>query len=100
MFEVQRAFLRPGQQTGSLEHVLNLPPIQFHTRQIVQLLIAEGLCVDRVSNELGPNVPPRFKIEVLVSQRNVNSRLKGRIDMFGSIRGQEQNALVGISNNL
>lgn len=68
MLEFQLCFLRPGQQTGRFEHILDLPAIQLCQCKLVQIPVCELLSVRGTSKELGPDVASGSPIEILVEQ--------------------------------
>lgn len=89
MLKLQGSLLRPGQQASRLDHVLDLATIELSLSKLVQLRVGELLRVSSTSQELGPDVAAGGCIEVLVGQRNMNSRFEGRVDVFGPVSGEE-----------
>lgn len=89
MLKLQGSLLRPGQQARRLDHILDLTTIKLKLSKLVQLRVREFLRVTSTRQEMGPDVAAGGCIEVLVGQRNMNSRFEGRVDVFGPISGEE-----------
>ena len=87
MLECQTLLLRPSQQASSPQQVLDLPTIQHHCCQPIQLIFSKRLRIGRASQELGPDVAAGRFIEVLVDQRHMDPRLEGGIDVLGAVGG-------------
>lgn len=89
MVILQSSLLRPGQQASRLDHVLDLATVELSLSKLVQLRVRELLRVSGTRQEMGPDVATGGCIEVLVGQRNMNSRFEGGVDVFGSVSGEE-----------
>lgn len=83
----------PRQETGCLDHILDLATVQLQLGHLVKLLTREGLNVQCTAQELGPNLAPGFRIELPVGDGKVDPRLEGRIDILCTVGGQEENTL-------
>lgn len=93
MLVSKRFFLRPCQQMGCLEHILDLSAIQRHSGQCLQLFIGESLGSCGASQELLPDMATGSRLQIRIDDGDVNSRFKGGIDVFSAVGSQEEDAL-------
>jgi hypothetical protein len=93
MLVSKRLLLRPCQQMGCLEHVLDLSAIQRHSGQCLQLFIREYLGTGGAGQELLPDMATGSHIQIGVDDGDVNSGFKGGVDVFSAIGSQEEDSL-------
>jgi hypothetical protein len=75
-------------QLSSLQHILDLASVELHLCQSVQFLVVQ------MTSEGFPYLAATIRRQGWIMQADVDSAMKGIIDLFDSVGSQEQNALI------
>lgn len=93
MLVSKRLLLRPCQQMGCLEHILDLSAIQRHPGQGLQLFVGELFSPCSASQELLPDMATGSHVQIWVDDGDVDSRFKSWINVPSAVGSEEEDAL-------
>lgn len=84
-------FLTSCEHLCRFEHVLDLSSVDVHLSKSVEVFP----CHSGVrSQELLPDVPPRFSRQIRIVYGYMNSGVEGFVDVLDPVRGEEKHAFV------
>lgn len=89
---LQAVSLPCRKQCRTLQHILDLPAIQIHFSELVEVTLTEPTLF--AIQEILPDTPPRNAVKIRVAQTHVDSALECLIDVAQAICCQKQQALV------
>jgi hypothetical protein len=94
MSPIQRRILPRRQQQGGLDNILDLATVHGQLRELVNLLVSEGLRCVGGREERAPDEAPRAGGELRIVDGDVDARLEGGVEGLDAVGGEEEGAFV------
>jgi hypothetical protein len=85
VFEHLSFTLAPSKQLGRLKHVLDLPAVEVHLRELLELPRGDGVVLDARGEEVLPDHAAAVDGEIGVVEGDVDAGLEGGIEGLNAI---------------